>query len=324
MNNNPLVSIIVPTYNRSNIIERAIQSVINQAYTNWEIIIVDDGSTDNTKKTIRKYLKDKRITYHYTPHRGVCHARNYGMKKSKGEYISLLDSDDEYLENRLAYQLECMKKSNADFSLSDRLICINGRVKKNNAMNSNKRKFFLIKGYKHFTAGLPLSASFMMFKRKIIKDVEFDIHLPSGNDFDFILRIFSKYTVFFINKQLNINYKTYTYDRISTQYDKKIQGCKLIYKKLKNGGSYQLDKIEQELLEKNILKMLGLFNLLEKQYEMGRNYLKEYFNLEKTFSLEYHKIKLIYLISFYPFLFNWFTKILKSFWNRGLIELKSV
>ena len=116
MNKQPLISVIIPTYNRENIITRAIDSVIHQTYKNWELIIVDDGSKDKTEEVIKPYLKNHKVSYHYQKNKGVCEARNYGIKKAKGEYIAFLDSDDEFEENKLSVQLCEMKKHNINSS----------------------------------------------------------------------------------------------------------------------------------------------------------------------------------------------------------------
>ncbi len=87
-------SIIIPAYNRANIIERAVISVLTQTYTNFELIIADDGSSDNTKDVIKKYLADERVHYYYQQNKGVCAARNFGTTKSSGNYLIFLDSDD--------------------------------------------------------------------------------------------------------------------------------------------------------------------------------------------------------------------------------------
>ncbi len=91
---NPLISVILPTYNRGYIVERAIKSVLNQTYKNLELIIVDDGSTDNTEEIV-KSIEDKRIIFlKHKKNKGASSARNTGIKNSKGEYISFIDSDD--------------------------------------------------------------------------------------------------------------------------------------------------------------------------------------------------------------------------------------
>ena len=91
-----MISIIIPTYNRARIIQQAIDSVLTQTYQDWELIIVDDGSTDDTEAVVKKNT-DKRIRYiKYTPNQGANHARNVGMEAAKGEYFAFLDSDAIY------------------------------------------------------------------------------------------------------------------------------------------------------------------------------------------------------------------------------------
>jgi len=97
----PFFSIIISTYNRSFFLDKAIKSVISQSYKNWELIIVDDGSTDNTNEVVGKYINDSRIKYWYQQNQERCVARNKGIKESQGEYICFLDSDDYFLECHL-------------------------------------------------------------------------------------------------------------------------------------------------------------------------------------------------------------------------------
>ena len=107
MNKKPKVSVIIPTYNRAHLIGRAIKSVLSQTYEDFELIIVDDSSTDNTEDIIRQFQeKDKRIKYiKHEKNRGGSAARNTGIKSSKGEYIAFLDSDDEWLCEKLEKQI---------------------------------------------------------------------------------------------------------------------------------------------------------------------------------------------------------------------------
>jgi glycosyltransferase involved in cell wall biosynthesis len=100
----PLISVIIPTYNRAAFIKRSVNSVVKQSYKNIEIIVVDDGSTDNTENLI-KNVRDKRIKYiKHTENKGVSHARNTGIKIARGEYISFLDSDDEIYPKKIETQ----------------------------------------------------------------------------------------------------------------------------------------------------------------------------------------------------------------------------
>jgi len=108
MNKNPTVSVIIPTYNRAHLIGRAIQSVLNQTYQDFEIIIVDDGSTDNTEEVIKEFQEqDKRVKYiKHDKNKGGSAARNTGIKTARGEYIAFQDSDDEWFPEKLEKQMK--------------------------------------------------------------------------------------------------------------------------------------------------------------------------------------------------------------------------
>jgi glycosyltransferase involved in cell wall biosynthesis len=104
---NPLVSVIMPVYNGEKYIEQSIISVINQSYINWELIIIDDGSTDNTKIKVNALrLVDKRIKYYYQKNCGQAKARNLGVHFSVGDYLAFLDSDDLWYPNKLKITIE--------------------------------------------------------------------------------------------------------------------------------------------------------------------------------------------------------------------------
>lgn len=104
-------SVVIPTYNRETTISRAIDSILAQTFTQVEIIVVDDGSTDNTADVISKY-PSLQVRYFKTENRGVAHARNYGIKRASGQYIGFLDSDDFYEKDHLftAYAFITQKK----------------------------------------------------------------------------------------------------------------------------------------------------------------------------------------------------------------------
>ena len=106
---NPLVSIIIPTYNRANLIGETLNSIKAQTYTNWECIVVDDGSTDQSDRVLEIYCKkDHRFQFYNRPEKrpkGANACRNYGFKKSKGVYILFFDSDDFMLKTKLELQL---------------------------------------------------------------------------------------------------------------------------------------------------------------------------------------------------------------------------
>jgi len=144
-------SIITPTYNRGYLIERAIKSVLNQSYQNFEMIIVDDGSTDNTDEIVSKYLYDTRIRYvKATQNGGVNKARNVGLDiiSDSSDWITFLDSDDEFISNALENMLQTIKRENGIKYFRFPVIYLNGKTVSNlklvNSTASFKRYLSII------------------------------------------------------------------------------------------------------------------------------------------------------------------------------------
>ncbi|MCR8666363.1 glycosyltransferase family 2 protein [Aestuariibaculum sp. M13] len=128
MNKRPLVSIIIPTYNRAHLIGETLDSVLAQTYANWECIVVDDGSTDGTTEVMQMYLeKDARFRYYNRPDEhlpGGNGARSYGFKVSRGDYIQWLDSDDLLEEQKIYKQLELLLRSECKVCVSNAVIFV--------------------------------------------------------------------------------------------------------------------------------------------------------------------------------------------------------
>ncbi len=115
-----LVSIITPSYNTARFIEETIQSVLSQTYTDWEMLIVDDCSTDNTDEVVAPYLADPRIRYlKNEKNSGAAVSRNYALREAKGKWIAFLDSDDLWAPDKLAKQIAFMKENGYDFSYTN-------------------------------------------------------------------------------------------------------------------------------------------------------------------------------------------------------------
>lgn len=120
MNNNELVSIIMPSYNTGLYISKSIRSVQQQSYTNWELIIVDDCSTDNTDVQIHPFLQDERIHYYKNEvNSGAAISRNKALREAKGRWIAFLDSDDIWAPNKLERQLQFMEQNHYHFSYTN-------------------------------------------------------------------------------------------------------------------------------------------------------------------------------------------------------------
>lgn len=110
MEKRPKVSVIIPTYNRKDYVTEAIDSVLNQTYKDFEVIVVDDGSTDGTGEILKEKYRNK-IRYFYKENSGCASARNYGIRNALGEYIAFLDSDDKYLPKKLEDQIRILEKN---------------------------------------------------------------------------------------------------------------------------------------------------------------------------------------------------------------------
>jgi teichuronic acid biosynthesis glycosyltransferase TuaG len=126
--NDPLVSIIMPAYNAEKFIEESINSVIGQTFTNWELVIIDDGSIDNTADIVKRHaINDHRIKYFYQENGRQGKARNAGLKNSKGAFIAFLDADDLWLPDKLTIQVnELSSLSNIDLLFTQGYKIISG------------------------------------------------------------------------------------------------------------------------------------------------------------------------------------------------------
>ncbi len=124
---NDLVSIIMPSYNTAEYISESIRSVQAQTHQNWELIIVDDCSTDNTDEIISEFLADMRIRYlKNQKNSGAAVSRNYALREAKGKWIAFLDSDDTWEPEKLEKQIKFMLANNYKFTFTDYRICLNG------------------------------------------------------------------------------------------------------------------------------------------------------------------------------------------------------
>ena len=187
--NESKVSIIIPTYNRSKLLRRAIESIIRQTYKNWELVVVDDGSTDNTKSIVDEYIKkDKRIFYKYQENSGGCSSpKNLGLKLSSGKYITFLDSDDEYLPKKLELQVKLLENSkieNLGFVGCQNLRVIEQKIIENKISHRNNIYKILLENYFITTPGI------VMIKRQVIDKIGFfDENLKISDDVDYFIRI---------------------------------------------------------------------------------------------------------------------------------------
>lgn len=209
-----IISVIIPTFNRADKVVRAISSVLDQTFTDFEIIVVDDGSTDGTKGAVARF--DDRITYiEHSLNLGVSAARNTGIRKSTGEFIAFLDSDDWWLPEKLQVQMGFFDSHTQAVALQTEEIWIrNGR-------RVNPKIKHLKPSGNIFEPSIKLcliSPSAVMIKRSLLEEVGlFDENLPACEDYDLWLRISCRYPVYLVQEQLVIK-EGGTRDQLSLQY----------------------------------------------------------------------------------------------------------
>lgn len=212
----PLVSIIIPTYNRACLIAMTLESVLAQSYSNWECLVVDDGSTDNTKLILNEYCnKDPRIQYFDRPRikpRGANSCRNFGFEKSKGSYVQWLDSDDLLSSNKLELQINDLLKEDTRAIATCGWNFFEDRIEK----SENTKEFPVYKSFDNipeFLDALALSGGFFpphsyLFHRDIIKlSGSWLENLLINQDGEFFSRIFINMNKVIYNKYCTVYYR---------------------------------------------------------------------------------------------------------------------
>ena len=243
----PLVSVIIPTYNRGSVLGRAVDSVCAQTCRDFELFVVDDGSTDSTREVLAEY--GERTTYLYQENRGVSSARNLGIRHSSGEYIALLDSDDAWLPTKLERQLEAMRQHPTLPLCHTEEIWIR-QGKRVNPMKKHRKYGGYI-----FPYCLPLcviSPSSVLMRRWIFDEIGFfDEDLPACEDYDLWLRLTPTYEVLFLEEPLLVKYGGHA-DQLSRRY-------------------WGLDRFRIRALE----KLLQTAGITSEQYEQGLQELRK-------------------------------------------------
>ena len=217
-----MVSVIIPVYNRENIVTAAVNSVLNQTYTDLELIIVDDGSTDNTKDVLSQ-ISDERLRYVYQDNAGACVARNHGIELARGEYIAFHDSDDIWHWDKLEKQMAIFDKYDPDI-----VFCKLHYKKKDGTEALWPEK--LVEGYVNPVKNLfQIGTQTIIGKRKIFEEIQFDKELPRFQEFEFLYRASKKYSLYCLDEGL-VEYAIGD-DSISGNPEKLYIACCLIIKK---------------------------------------------------------------------------------------------
>jgi len=197
----PKVSVILPTYNRARFLEEAIQSVLTQDFQDYEIIVLDDGSNDNTKEIIKSF-KSKKIRYFFQNNKGRSRARNRAMELAQGQYLAFLDSDDVFLPGKLTKQVKCL-----DEHPEVGMVYASALTMDENGRKLNKKYRATSSGfiYKEVAFVFPLTVILpaAMVRREVFDKVgKFDVKMDRFEDSDMWRRITQKYLVLAVREPL--------------------------------------------------------------------------------------------------------------------------
>lgn len=255
----PKVSVIIPTYNRARYICRAVNSVLNQTITDHEIIIVDDGSTDNTKEVLAQY--DNRIVYLPQSNKGISASRNRGISAARGKYIAFLDSDDWWAPEKLAEQVKVLDANPKVGIVYSRMPIVNEKGKKlgtkpAGVSGKNFKELLEVWG--------DLPTSTVMTRRECLDRVGvFDCTLPPVEDIDLWLRISQFYDLYEIEGKVLAYYFRHS-EQTTASRIKVHNGLVKIYRKILN----TFDDIPRDLFIKRVAMS---------QYTLSREYYFEKF-----------------------------------------------
>lgn len=191
-----MISIIIPTYNREKTITEAIKSILNQTYQDFELLIIDDGSTDRTRELVEA-IKDSRVKYLYQENQGACVARNYGIDCSRGSYIAFQDSDDLWLPEKLEKQLKVFQNNkNID------IVCCKASCVRLDGTTIYPMKDFQEGIIDNLHGPIGISTQTIMIKKEVAQKVKFDPKVTRYQDLDFLLSAQKIFNIYCMNEYL--------------------------------------------------------------------------------------------------------------------------
>ncbi len=266
-----MISVVIPSYNRANTIKRAVESVLEQTYTDLEVIVVDDCSDDDTEAAVSA-VGDLRVRYERLDKRsGACVARNRGIEVSHGEYIAFQDSDDKWLPNKLEIQLKAMTDNDADVCFcrlkrhytgkDDRIVLWPESLTEDGFMDHVRLRR---RSY--------ASTQTIIARRHVFDDILFDPGVVKSQDYDWMIRASRKYRTYYVSRPLVDQYLQP--DSISIGYDRFV-----------TSRQYLLDKYKDLCEEDPEFKLHLLKQLAHYKSLAGMNAVSEYksiWSMEKS------------------------------------------
>lgn len=295
----PAVSIIIPTYNREHVLGRSIKSVLNQSCQDFELIIVDDGSTDSTENLVKSFDSEKIKYIQHGENRGTSAARNSGIRSAKGAYIAFQDSDDEWLPEKLAKQIRVLETAPPEVGI----VCTGSFIITNNRKKYKPCAAVAPKDgniFSNVVKGIFVCTQVALIKRECFERAGmFDERFPAYEDWDLFLRMSRHYQFICIDEPLVLRYRQP--DSTSVNLSAVISGYKLMmetyfedikqdkrvlagyyfvlghflcsYGELNHGRSYFIKSARANPLDIKVLGALlisllgkGIYNIVAKSY----------------------------------------------------------
>lgn len=247
----PNVSVVMPSYNRSQTIRKAVESVLNQNYKDFELIIIDDGSTDNTKETLSE-IKDKRLVCEYIDHKGASSARNKGLSLAKGKFIAFLDTDNYWHSSFLETMIQEVRKPYLMGYCSENMFLVSGNKKSQQIIGRKVRNVEYNPVKLTYTNFIDINS--VLIDKTLFDEIgKFDERLGILEDWDLFVRIALKYP-FKIKHidQVLVDYYFFTKNSFST-----VTNSFMSDQNIKNYFQIRNDEDDRAIIIKKIKQTLG-------------------------------------------------------------------
>lgn len=277
------VSVVIPTYKRPDILPRAIESVLSQTYTNFEVNVVSDGFHKETDETMEQYLNNNQINYYsYSKNQGGNFARNFGVKKSKGKYIAFLDDDDLWHKDKLAKQMEVIDKEKVGLVYTGKKQIfkeLNIEYTSHATQAGDLSEKILEKNY------IGSTSCVLVEKNLIEKAGFFDERLLSLQDYDLWIRICQLTKVGAVNEPLLIYINEKENNQVSSNINKRINALEIIPDKYQTILEYSDSKKEKmrKYIIRSILRIAQKNSDKKNLRKYQKYYLKEFSSFRSYF-----------------------------------------
>lgn len=274
-----MVSVIIPVYNREKTIKKAIASVLDQTWNDLEVIVVDDGSMDNSANEI-KSMKDTRIKYIYQENAGACVARNHGLDLAQGDFIAFHDSDDVWHEDKLEKQLNKLNETGADI-----VFC------KLNEIKADGQTVLLPMGIKEgmlnpVVTVMGIGTQTLLARRRVFENLRFDSDFPRFQELELLYRASKEFSIYCLGEGL-VDYYIGG-DSISSNPEKLYSACSLMKEKHPDIDQY-MPQLSKDL--GSCLKSAGINSYKARDINYKR-YIYKAYQFNKTW-----KMKTIHLLT---------------------------